>query len=135
MSGDAAGLDVDLDQAMNGGGGAGIPAGAELIAFAEAAAAAFDHTDAALTSSRNALEAVVGAEGVKEAAATVAVFNGLVRAADATGIELDAGVTAASKDFRSDLGLDDYKGAANTSGLDRPADVAPITEVGALFGD
>lgn len=135
MSGDAAGLDVDLDQAMNGGGGAGIPAGAELVAFAEAAAAALDHDDEALASSREALEAAVGAEGVKEAAATVAIFNGLVRAADATGIELDAGVTAASSDFRADLGLDDYKGAANTRGLDRSGDGSSITEVGALFGD
>lgn len=49
-----------------------------------------------------------------EAAATIAVFNGLVRVADGTGIQVDAGVLADSADFRSSLGVDGYAGAANT---------------------
>jgi hypothetical protein len=58
---------------------------------------------------------VVGAGGVLEAAATVAAFNGLVRVADGTGIQLDAGVLADSADFRSDLGIDRFAGAASTT--------------------
>ena len=47
-------------------------------------------------------------------AATVGIFNGLVRIADATGIPLDGGMVRASRAFREDLGLNDFDGAGNT---------------------
>ena len=95
---------------MAGQSGTGVPRDAELLAFATAANGAGGE----LCSARNALEALVGAEGLIEAAATVAIFNGLVRAADGTGIELDARVFEASADFRARLGVDQYAGAANS---------------------
>ena len=45
---------------------------------------------------------------------TVAVFNGLVRTADASGIPLDDGVVSATADDRDELGLGSYGGAANS---------------------
>ena len=45
---------------------------------------------------------------------TVAVFNGLVRTADASGIPLDDGVVSATADDRARLGLDSFAGAANS---------------------
>ena len=43
-----------------------------------------------------AVRAAVGVDGWVEAAMTVAVFNGLVRTADASGIPLDDGVVSAT---------------------------------------
>ena len=89
----------------------GVPASAELLALTNAA-----HLDpTALPAARDALEALVGSDGLLEAAATIAAFNGLVRVADGTGIELDAGVLADSADFRASSGIDDFAGARNTS--------------------
>lgn len=135
MSSEAAGLDVDLDEVLNAKQLRTIDAGTELVAFAEAVAAATDHADVAVAEARLALAELVGETGVKEAAATIAIFNGLVRAADATGIELDAGVVADSSDFRAELGLDDYNGAANTSArsIEAPAQT-PTTDIASLFG-
>ena len=95
---------------MAGLPGTGVPCDAELLAFATAANGGGGDLDAA----RAALAAQVGGEGLVEAAATVAIFNGLVRAADGTGIELDARVFEASADFRSRLGVDAFGGAANS---------------------
>ncbi len=66
---------------------------------------------------RSALRAAIGPLAVHEAAATVAIFNGLVRAADGTGIQLDLGVLKASHDFRSELGVDSFAGAANSASV------------------
>jgi hypothetical protein len=68
---------------------------------------------------------------VLEAAATIAAFNGLVRVADGTGIQLDAGVLADSADFRSELGVDRFAGAASTTAA--PVAVAR-SSVAELFG-
>ena len=67
-----------------------------------------------LAAIRAAIEQALGMEALHEAVATVAVFNGLVRVADGTGIQVDAGVLADSADFRPQLGVDGYAGAANT---------------------
>jgi hypothetical protein len=89
----------------------GVPASAQLLALTNAA-----HLDPArLPEARAAVEAAVGRDGLLEAAATIAVFNGLVRVADGTGIQLDAGVLADSADFRAAYGVDDFAGAANTT--------------------
>lgn len=68
-----------------------------------------------LATLRAEVDIAVGQNGLTEAAATVAIFNGLVRAADGTGIQLDENVFAASSEFRDRLGLDDYGGAANST--------------------
>lgn len=89
-----------------------MPAGAELLRFATAA---HQLEPAGLAAARAELVDVVGPAGLDEAAATVAIFNGLVRVADGTGIQLDAGVLADSADFRADLGVDGFAGSANTT--------------------
>ena len=69
-----------------------------------------------LPQARAALEAVVGPEGVLEAAATVAIFNGLVRVADGTGIQLDPSMLTSTAQTREALGIDLFNGAANSQG-------------------
>ena len=70
---------------------------------------------------RQEVESELGQLGVIEAAATVSAFEGLNRIADATGIQLDAGLAAESADFRAILGLDAYSGASSTSSQGTPA--------------
>lgn len=114
VSGEKAGLDVDLDVATDATktGDAGVPNGAELLAFATAANRRSDD----LPEARAALEAAVGSEGLLEAAATVAIFNGLVRVADGTGIQLDPSMLTSTAETRAALGIDLFSGAANTVG-------------------
>lgn len=151
------GQEIDVDAVVDGrraavDGDYGFPAAAELLAFASAAnqvanpaMAAGDgdgnvDAEASLTEARTRLREVVGSGGLLEAAATVAAFNGLVRVADGTGIELDDAMIAASSDVRSRLGLDAMAGAANTRRLDavRTVDVSPKdskARVRTLFAD
>lgn len=130
------GQEIDVDAVVDGrrtaaDGDYGFPAAAELLAFASAANRAANPAMAAgddgpaeveaastLAEAREELVAAVGSDGLLEAAATVAAFNGLVRVADGTGIELDDAMIVASSDIRSDLDLDTMAGAANTRRLD-----------------
>lgn len=114
VSGKKAGLDIDLDVATNADrpGDAGVPHGRELLAFATAA----NLRAADLPQARTELEAAVGPEGLLEAAATVAIFNGLVRVADGTGIQLDPSMLTSTAESRQALGIDNFAGAANSEG-------------------
>jgi hypothetical protein len=89
---------------------AGIPAGGALLRFATAVQTNSDD----LLDARIQLLGAVGEAGLVEAAATIAIFNGLVRVADGTGIQLDDGVLADSADYRERLGLNGYGGALNS---------------------
>ena len=106
-----------------------MPHGAELLAFAAAAHAAPDPDAPALSAARERLRAAVGDDGLAEAAATVAAFNGLVRVADGTGIQLDAGVLHDSADFRAELGVDRYGGAANTATAPQAVDRRSVQDL------
>ena len=114
VSSERAGLEVDLDVAIDAtrSGDAGIPAGAELLAFASAA----NRRSPDLPAARDALKAVVGPAGLREAAGTVAIFNGLVRVADGTGIQLDPAMLTSTVETRKVLGIDSFGGAANSVG-------------------
>lgn len=114
VSGEQAGLDIDLDVATDStrDGDAGVPHGQELLSFATAANRRAEN----LPQVRAALEAAVGPEGLLEAAATVAIFNGLVRVADGTGIQLDPSMLTSTADARRELGIDEFAGAANSQG-------------------
>jgi len=127
-SGEKAGLDVDLAVAIDpsAGGDAGVPHGELLLRFASAA----NKRSSDLASARVALHDAVGPEGVLEAAATVAIFNGLVRVADGTGIQLDPAMLTATVDDRAALGLDAFGGAANSDG----APTAPRTDRDGVLG-
>lgn len=112
-SGEKAGFDVDLSVAIDPSaeGDAGVPNGELLLRFASAA----NNRSPELAAAREALKEAVGPEGLLEAAATVAIFNGLVRVADGTGIQLDPAMLTATVDDRAALGLDAFGGAANSA--------------------
>ncbi len=77
MSGEANGLTVDLKAAIERDhvGDVGVPAGAELLAFTNAVE--LDQGD--IDATRTALAEVIGQQATLEAAAIIAIFNGLVR--------------------------------------------------------
>ena len=60
---------------------------------------------------RDRLKAEVGEEASVDAAATLAIFNAVVRIADSTGIPLEEAKAELSADLRGDLGLDDWSDA------------------------
>lgn len=150
------GQEVDVDAVIDrrrstAGVDHGFPAAVELLEFASAANTAAnpamapdtdrDRLVAELTTARDRLDEVVGPDGLMEAAATVAAFNGLVRVADGTGIELDDAMVVASSEVRSQLGLDAMTGAANTRRLGSDVDDTgivpsnPDDPVRSLFAD
>ena len=134
MSGEANGLTVDLEAVVDRDliGDVGVPASAELLAFTNAVELGGD-VDAA----RGALADVIGADATLEAAATIAVFAGLVRVADGTGIQLDDGVFTVSADHRELLGINRFAGSANSADVrPRAAETAPAgpLAVSDLFG-
>jgi hypothetical protein len=131
VSSEANGLRVDLEAALDRHhvGDVGVPAGPELLAFANAV----ELGDRDIDEERSRLAQIIGEMGALEAAAIIAAFNGLVRVADGTGIELDDGVFAASAHDREALGINRYAGSANS------ADVTLVPGagqqgVGSLFG-
>jgi hypothetical protein len=135
-SGEAIGTDVSLEGAVGPTleqDDGGVPHGAALARFAEAAT----RRNEDLEEARRALLEQVGPAGFVEAAATVAIFNGLVRVADSTGIPLDEGTQRNSAAFRERLGLDAFGGARNRDldgDLERSApEPAPEADVGKLF--
>lgn len=131
MSGEASGLTVDLAAAIDPDhvGDAGVPAGAELLAFTNAV----ERPGGDIDQTRAAVASAIGADGAVEAAAIIAIFNGLVRVADGTGIRLDDGVFAASAEARNLLGINDFAGAANSADV-HVDEAAGGTGVDQLFG-
>ncbi len=131
MSSEANGLQVDLGAVLDRHhvGDVGVPAGPELLAFANAV----EVGDRDIEDARRRLAQVIGEAGALEAAAIIAAFNGLVRVADGTGIELDEGVFAASAHDREMLGINRYAGAANSAAVTLVPG-AGQQGVGSLFG-
>lgn len=77
-----------------------------LLAFGEA----FHSGDRyALRSTRDDLLSQLGEAALVDAAATVAIFNAVVRIADATGIELEAYKVEGAADLRQRLGIDAFR--------------------------
>ena len=126
-SGEEAGHDVDLSAAL-GRGSSGVEHGDLLVRFTESALRFGDDLDAL----RRELIAAVGFAGFVETAATVGIFSGLVRVADATGIPLDRGTLGATVDLRDELALNEFSGARNTD-LDAADASAAPRDVGSLF--
>lgn len=134
MSGEANGLRIDLEAAVDRDhvGDVGVPASAELLAFTNSVELGGD-----IGAARAALAEAIGDEATLEAAATIAIFNGLVRVADGTGIRLDDGVFTASVDERELLGINRFAGAANSADVrTRTSGAAPTaaSAVSDLFG-
>jgi hypothetical protein len=103
-SGEQTGHHYDL-AAINGDGDGSVQHGAALAEFAEAIEA---RDRARLDGSRAALMAALGPAGLVDAAAVAAIFNGLVRVADATGIPLEDDKAEQTAEFRTLLGIGKY---------------------------
>jgi len=84
-----AGADADLDALATGEGDAGVPLGAQLVAFATAAAELRDD-GAAMADARQGLLAVAGEAFMVDAAAVAANFHMMTRLADGTGARYPA---------------------------------------------
>ena len=87
-------------------GPTGVAGGAELLRFAEAA---LGSDSAALAEARNAVVAVVGFDGMIDAAAVIGGFNGITRIADATGIPVEPAKAESAADFVAALGIGRYR--------------------------
>ncbi len=114
MSGQTQGVDVELSGVtgeMEGDGG--IAHGAQLLAFTDAS---MGEDDEALVRERAALRALLTPEEFVDTCAIIGAFNVVDRIADATGIPLDDGFAAMSKDVREELDLARFASAANTPG-------------------
>ena len=104
------GAEAEIDATVGRGGSGGVPDGETLVRFAEAVCRGED-----VEGPRRGVLEAVGPAGFLEAACIVGIFNGLVRTADATGIPLDDGTLQSTREFRAELGLDAYAGAANSN--------------------
>jgi len=122
-------MDAVLD--MTSDADTGIPGGKELLGFVDAVEAGAE----TLARARAAVVEVVGHDGMLEAAATIAAFNGLIRVADGTGIQLDEGLKAVSAHDRAEQGINAYAGAASTPDTEAGSDEqVQINSVQDLFG-
>ena len=109
-SGKAVGEQVVLDAAVGRGGDGGVDHGEALVRFGETVTRGSED----MADARDALIEALGPEGFVEACAVVGIFNGLVRTADASGIPLDDGMLAGSREFRGELGLESFPSAVNS---------------------
>ena len=107
-SGQHTGDDYDLTAIVEDGvTDGGVAAGEALAAYADA----FFEDGNGFAVARDRLQAEVGEEASVDAAATLAIFNAVVRIADSTGIPLEKAKAQLSADIRGDLGLNDWSNA------------------------
>lgn len=90
-----------------------IPAGRELIRFAEAIVRGSDEE---LVAARDALHALVGPQGVADAAGVTGSFECANRIADGAGLPLDPETLPWSTGIREELDLDRFSTAVHTLG-------------------
>ena len=89
-----------------GDGDGGIAHGQILVEFAETL---LGDDEQALASARAALKKQMGDAALVDTAAVAALFNAIDRLADASGIPLEPEKAAATADFRSELGINDFE--------------------------
>lgn len=99
--------DADISVVTSGRseGASAVPQEAELIELVEAVMA---RDDSRMAAARDSVAALVGGEGLVEAAATIAHFDAITRVADAAGIELDRGMEELTAQLRSDLSINAF---------------------------
>ena len=108
-SGQHTGDDYDLAAMVEeGAAGGGVAAGEALARYAEA----FYEDGDGFAAARDRLHGEIGGEALVDAAGVLAIFNAVVRIADATGIPLEEEKARISADFRGALGIDAYPAAA-----------------------
>ena len=102
-SGEHTGHEYDLTAIVaDGAADGGVAAGAALAAYADA----FFTDGSGFAAARERLQREVGEEASVDAAAVLAIFNAVVRIADATGIPLEETKARMSVDIRAALGLE-----------------------------
>jgi len=90
---------------MDGSGDGGVPHGKLLMDFGAAVVGA----DAVgLAACRDAVRRAMGEEALADATGVAAIFNAVVRIADATGIPLEDAKAAASRAVRAEIGIDAF---------------------------
>jgi len=95
-------------------GGAGVPAGKELISFAEAA---YGSDKQAIATARSQLAEAIGEAAMIDSAGVIANFQRMVRVADGTGIPLDTPVAMVTAGIREELGINKFGSAGNTPAI------------------
>ena len=109
-SSNATDREVDLASAVGQGSAVGVDHGDLLLRYAEIT----NRDPSEASALADEMLAAVGPAGLVEAASTIAIFNGLVRSADAIGIPLDDVVMGSTAGHRSALGINDYAGASQS---------------------
>ncbi len=101
------GVELDLGAVTRRtAGDAGVAHGALLLQLAEA----LPQADAqAMTRVRSQLRGALGDQGAVDAIAVAAMFNGITRVADATGIPLDDSTNELTAQMRAELGIDAFE--------------------------
>ena len=102
---------LDLSAVIDATKDSGVVHGALLIRFAEAV---LGDDETALETVRKEVLTQVGPEALVDAAGVVATFMQMVRIADSTGIAVVEMMLEKSSDFRSELGINDFRSAQNT---------------------
>lgn len=103
-SGQHAGATYEDRAALDAEAESGVPDGRLLLAYAEAAVADADD----LPARRDAVRATLGPAALVDAAAVIAIFQAVVKIADAAGIPLEDHKADISRDMRADLGLEAF---------------------------
>lgn len=103
-SGQHAGETYDNRAAIDETADSGVPHGRLLLNFAEAAVADGD----TLSAMRAEVLDTLGEAALVDAAAVIAIFQAVVKIADATGIPLEDAKAEISADMRADLGLNAF---------------------------
>ena len=101
---------LNIGAAVDTGLDSGVPQGALLSAFADAAVG----RTAALPDLRRRIADELGAQPLVDAAGVVANFQRMVRIADGCGIPLDDFTQRASEEWRVGLGIHEFRSSGNT---------------------
>lgn len=104
-SGEHAGETYDDTFAIDSTAESGVADADVLLAFAESAV--LDADD--LTTRREAVRERMGDAAMVDAAGVIAIFQAVVKIADATGAPLEDAKAEVSAGFRAELGLDEFK--------------------------
>jgi hypothetical protein len=103
-SGQHAGQTYDDRFAIDAETDSGVSHARLLLDFAEACVA----RSVELSGRREALRKTLGEAALVDAAATIAIFQAVVKVADATGIPLEDAKAEISAEFRAELGLNAF---------------------------
>lgn len=113
-SGEHAGIEHDVDGITStAGAGHSVRDADLLLPFAEAVVRG---SAAELWAARERLMAELGAAALMDTAATAAIFNAVVKVADATGIPIEAYKVDQTATARAALGIDTFGQASRPAG-------------------